>query len=303
MKRLKYLIGSLLAAVILFGHGAVYALDIPPAPTDTSVVDQTSTLNPAQISELSATIAAEEAKSGNEIAVLMIPTLNGDSLEDYSIKVARGWGVGQKSNNNGVLLLVVKDDRKLRIEAGYGLEGALTDARSGQIIRDDITPSFKRENYYAGISNGVEAIISSIHNEYVASPSKGIDDVEDPIGLLLLLLYIGLGAFSWIVAVLARSKTWWAGGIFGFIIATAATIPISATGTRIVIVGLISLLGLGFDYAVSKNFKQRKANGDKPSWWAGGTTFGGGFGGGSGGSSGGGFGGGSFGGGGSSGSW
>lgn len=130
-----------LACLLISGTG--FALDPPPVPTDRPVVDQTGTLTAEQQAALASTIAAERAVSGNQIAILMIPTLDGDALEDYSLRVARTWGIGTKENNNGVLLLVVKNDRVLRIEVGYGLEGALTDARSSQIIRNRITQSSK----------------------------------------------------------------------------------------------------------------------------------------------------------------
>ena len=129
--RLFGILASVLACLALF-VGQAAALNIPPKPTASPVVDQTNTLTADQQASLAATIAAERSKTGNQIAILMIPTLDGDALEDYSIRVARGWGIGEKGKDNGVLLLIAKNDHKLHIEVGYGLEGSLTDAKTSQ---------------------------------------------------------------------------------------------------------------------------------------------------------------------------
>lgn len=132
------------------------------------VVDETGTLTQQQVNDLNNKLKAEDKATTNQIIVYMIPSLKDGSLEDLSIRLAEKNKIGKKDRNNGVLLLVVKDDRKIRIEVGYGLEGVLTDAMSSQIIRKEITPSFKSGNYYEGINKGVDAIINTIKGEYTA---------------------------------------------------------------------------------------------------------------------------------------
>jgi uncharacterized protein len=288
----------------LCAAGQAQALAVPPAPTDIPVVDQTKTLTDEQKQQLAAKIAKERAATGNQIAVLMISSLQGEAIEDYSLQVARGWGIGQKDRNSGVLLLVAKDDRRLRIEVGYGLEGALTDIRSGQIIRDRITPQFKTGNYFLGISNGLDSIITAIHGEKdpnlkpeAASDRKGsgIWSIIGNVWWLFILIPV------WLSSILGRTKSWWAGGVLGGVAGGVIGIFAGFVFTGLAAIIGLAIIGLVFDRFVSKNYQQAASGGrSRPSWWAGGPWIGGG---GTGGSSGGGFGGGSFGGGGSSGSW
>lgn len=286
------------SAAVSVGVGA---LEVPAAPTDIPVVDQTNTLTSEQKRQLAQQIADERKASGNQIAVLMIRSLEGDSIEGYSLKVARKWGIGTGENNNGVLLLVAKDDRKLRIEVGTGLEGALTDAQAGRIIRNEITPQFRNDKYYEGVRAGVTSIIAATNGEYVASgnaESQSWGDIPWE-----ALFFIGLIGFSWLGAVLGRTKGWWAGGVIGGI----AGVIVGFLMTSL-LVGILSAVGLAigglfFDKAVSKNYRAHMKRGDSPSWWAGGGFLGGSGDSGGGDSGFGGFGGGGFGGGGSSGSW
>ncbi len=290
------LLAFITSAVVSVG---VQALNVPKTPTDIPIVDQTNTLTDEQKNQLAQQIAEERKASGNQVAVLMVRSLENESLENYSLKVAREWGVGTGENNNGVLLLIAKDDRRLRIEVGTGLEGALTDAQSGRIIRNDITPQFKNDKYYEGVKAGVTSIIAAINGEYVASSTAtGQDTASFPWELIFFASIMG---FSWLGAILGRTKSWWAGGVIG----GGAGVIVGFLMASVV-VGALSVLGLAigglfFDKAVSKNYRAHSRRGDSPSWWAGGGFLGGGGDGGSGGF--GGFGGGGFGGGGSSGSW
>lgn len=295
---MRRILASLAISVfgILLLPQITHALAVPAPPTDIPIVDQTNTLTDAQKQSLTTKIQKEREETGNQIAILIVSTLDNEPIESYSLKVARGWGIGQKERNSGALLLIAKDDRKLRIEVGYGLEGALTDIRSAQIIRDRITPEFKQDKYYEGVDLGLDGIISAIHGEVdpkLNSPRKISDGV-------LSLLCFGFFCLIWLGSILARTKSWWAGGVLGGIIGIiiSATVGLIFAGL-FWIIGLV-LFGLLFDFLVSKNYRQAVSRGTTPSWWAGGTHLGGG-----GGSSGGfgGFGGGSFGGGGSSGSW
>lgn len=137
------------------------------------VTDETGTLTSSQINSLNTKLVNEDKSTSNQIIVYMISSLDGESLEDVSIRLAEKNKIGKKENNNGVLMLVVKNDRKIRIEVGYGLEGALTDALSSSIIRNDITPEFKNGNYYSGIDKGIDAITLAIKGEYIADNKPG----------------------------------------------------------------------------------------------------------------------------------
>jgi uncharacterized protein len=273
------------------------ALAVPTRPTDIPIVDQTGTLTAEQKASLASQIAAEREKSGNQIAIVVIPSLEDDSIEEYSLNIARTWGIGTSQNNNGVLLLVVKIDRLIRFEVGTGLEGALTDAQAGQIIRNDIAPQFRENKYYEGIQAGLTGIIGSINGEYIATATN-TKPAHFP---WELLLGIGFFAFSWLGSILARTKSWWAGGIIGG--AAGGALGLIAGSLVYGIAGAIflAIIGLILDKVVSANYVSHASRGDTPSLWAGGGFLGGG--GRSGGGGFGGFGGGGFGGGGSSGGW
>lgn len=278
------------------------ALDVPPRPTDIPVVDQTGTLTGEQKQALAKRIADERQATGNQIAVLMVKSLEGQAIEDYSLAVARDWGVGQKERNSGVLLLVAKDDRRMRIEVGYGLEGALTDIRSGQIIRDRIAPKFREGKYYEGLNEGLSGIITAIHGEKDPNLKPETASRPDGSGFPAEALFWGIFIIpAWLGSMLARTKSWWLGGVLGAVGGIIIGIFMGFVFIGIAAIAILTILGLLFDRAVSANYHKRTSRNDTPSWWAGGPWIGGGGAGGSGGF--GGFGGGSFGGGGSSGKW
>lgn len=294
----------LLVLAALAVPAAAQALDVPPVPTDIPIVDQTNTLTPEQKTDLANMIAAERQHSGNQIGVLMIPSLQGEELEDYSLKVARTWGIGDKERNSGVLLLVVKNDRKIRIEVGYGLEGSLPDIRAGQIIRDRMAPLFRQSKYYEGVKSGLEGIIAATHNEVDpqlnSAPPRSQNSAPFPWEYAFIALFI---VPSWLASILARTKSWWAGGVLGGIAGIILSLFIGFLFFGLISIVALILIGLLFDKVVSANYQKRRAGGSNPSWWAGGPWIGGGMGGGRSGGGFGGFGGGGFGGGGASGSW
>lgn len=184
----------------------IFSLDVPFLSE--RVIDQTNTLATNTILELTKILKAHEKETSNQIAVLIIPSLEGEILEDYSHKVATTWGLGQKNKNNGVLLLIAKKDRKLRIEVGSGLEGSLTDATSSRIIRNEITPEFKKGNFDQGVKNGIEKIILSIKGEYKADSNEDIElGIKEKFtigGVILVIItpftfwaIFGVGLASW----------------------------------------------------------------------------------------------------------
>ena len=157
---------TLLNFVVLFVLVlCAHALEVPPQPRG-RVSDYTDTLSLSEIRSLEQMMAQFERETTNQIAVLLIPTLAGDSLEDYSIRLAEKWQIGQEGRDNGVILLIVTQDRKIRMEVGYGLEGTLPDSLAGDIIRQAIAPKFRQGRFYEGIQAGVSAIIAATKGEY-----------------------------------------------------------------------------------------------------------------------------------------
>lgn len=144
--------------------------DVAVPPLVGRVVDQTGTLSTNDVSSLNQTIRAFEARKGSQIAVLIVPTTNGEAIEAFSLRVAEAWKIGRKKIDDGALLVIAKNDRHLRIEVGYGLEGALTDVTSKRIIDEDITPKFKAGDFTGGISAGVDRMIRIIDGEKLPAP-------------------------------------------------------------------------------------------------------------------------------------
>ncbi|PIV14786.1 MAG: hypothetical protein COS43_05755 [Gallionellales bacterium CG03_land_8_20_14_0_80_55_15] len=151
--------------------GAAQAEVAVPPPTQ-RVTDLTATLDAGQTQSLEARLAAFEQQKGAQLAVLIVPTTQPETIEQYGLRVVEAWKLGRKGVDDGVLLLVAKDDRALRIEVGYGLEGALNDATANRIVEEIIVPPFKGGEFYSGIEAGVAAIIKVIEGEPLPPPKK-----------------------------------------------------------------------------------------------------------------------------------
>src|SRR2546423_4765031 len=149
------------------------------------VVDQTGTLSASSAQELQQSIRAFETRKGSQIAVLIVPTTDGEAIEQFSLRVAEAWKIGRKKVDDGALLVVAKSDRRLRIEVGYGVEGALTDVTSKRIIDEDITPKFKSGDFAGGISAGVDRIMGVIEGEKLPAPAQRQTQQESRPGQLL----------------------------------------------------------------------------------------------------------------------
>jgi len=145
------------------------ALIAVPALTG-RVVDQTGTLTSSDIASLTQMLADLQTRKGSQIAVLIVPTTDGEAIEQFSLRVAEAWKIGRKKIDDGALLVVAKNDRHLRIEVGYGLEGALTDVTTKRIIDEVITPKFKSGDFAGGISAGVERMIALVNGEKLPAP-------------------------------------------------------------------------------------------------------------------------------------
>ncbi|OGM98457.1 MAG: hypothetical protein A2915_00640 [Candidatus Yanofskybacteria bacterium RIFCSPLOWO2_01_FULL_41_34] len=279
----------------------VFAYQSPGIKTG-FVNDFAGMLTVEQRQALEIKISNFEKDTSNELAVVTIADLGGDTVENFAVKLFEDWGIGKNKKNNGILLLIARDDRRMRIEVGYGLEGSLTDAQSFWIIQNILKPAFQKGDYYGGIDSGVDNIISITKGEFKpnTSPnnSRGFD--ADSILFLFWVLWI----FSvWTGSILARSKSWWGGGIVGGAIAIIVSLIFSLISGFISALILIPL-GLWLDRLVSRKYTVAKKTGQTLPWWIGGRggprsgdssrSGGSGFGG---------FGGGSSGGGGASGSW
>jgi uncharacterized protein len=286
---------SFCVAVCLPIHA--FAFTAPGNPSG-YVNDFAQVLTVEQKNILEQKLAAFNASTTNEITIVTVQSLNGDYIEHYAIELFKAWGIGTSKRDNGVLLLIAVNEHKMRIEVGYGLEGTLTDATASQIIRNDLTPAFKQNDFYGGMSRAIDSIIKATQGEYVSDGKTSSSWFQPSLEGVFMFLLIITQLFG---SILARSKSWWAGGILGAIFGFILT-QLGFFGSSLLTGGIVTVLfvlfGLLFDYVVSNAYTQSVRSGSSVPWWAGG-----GRGGSSGGSSFGGFGGGRSGGGGSSGGW
>lgn len=242
-------------------------------------------------------LAAFEQKTGAQVAVLTVPSLEGEPIDDFSLRVAEAWKLGQKGKDNGVLFLIAPQDRRMRIEVGYGLEGDLTDLETNKIMDDVVAPYLRNGDYGGGIEHGVDAILASLQGQEVVAPETGgAQGVRSPGGFNGLVFAFVIGVF----ALMAITT----GGIMGWFLYLFMMPFIAGFGLPVLIAWavLFPILKLVFGRKLGRR------TGGRGGWWGGGPFIGGGGWGGGGGWSGGGGGGfsgggGSFGGGGSSGSW
>ncbi len=285
----------IMALLLILGAASLWALEVPPLKG--RVNDLAGLIDPATQRQLEAALAQLEQSDSTQLAVLTIDSLQGDSLEDFSIRVVEQWQIGQKNVDNGVLLLISKNDRKIRIEVGYGLEGKLTDLVAGRIIRNVMVPQFKMGRFDQGIIAGVNAIAGVVRGEYKAPATPGRrsgrrDASPGFMGLIALALFINM---------LGRANR--------FLGAAAGGVLVPIAGALFLNVGLMAILaliplGLGAGFLMSL-MGGPLSFGHMATHRRRGIFLGGGMGGGGGGGGFGGFsgGGGGFGGGGASGGW
>lgn len=206
----------LLFALLLPGFPARAEVAVPPVAR---VSDRTGTLTPADITALERTLADFEALRGSQIAVLMVPSTAPETVEQYALRVAEAWQLGRKGVDDGALLLVAKDDRALRIEVGYGLEGVLTDIAAKRIVSDVIVPRLREGDYAGGLRAGVDRMIRLIEGEPLPPPARASSDGSgglEQYAPLLLVVAFGLGGV--LRALLGRLPGALAtGGVVGFI--------------------------------------------------------------------------------------
>ncbi len=275
--------------LLVCGGGVAAYADQPVPPFRSYVTDLTGTLSSTEASQIEATLSSYARRRGSQIAVLIVPTTEPDTIEQYGIRVVDQWKLGRKGVDDGALLLVAKNDRATRIEVGRGLEGSLTDLATKRIIAEVIVPQFRSGNFSAGIRAGIEAILRVIAGEALPPP-EGRD--AGPAGLLDLLpfLFFLLLVLGGIVN--ATFGRFFGSGVMGLLVFLLSLLFVSVLASF--------LFGLGAFFVSLMGIVGPHGYGYRRGWSSGGFGgFGGGFGGG--GFSGGG--GGGFSGGGASGRW
>src|SRR5436190_22147525 len=192
---MKAAVRAVLLALLLSWVLPALALVAVPQLTG-RVVDQTGTLSSGDIAQLTQTLADLERRKGSQIAVLIVPTTDGEAIEQFSLRVAEAWKIGRKKVDDGALVVIAKNDRHLRIEVGYGLEGALTDVAAKRIIDEVITPKFKSGDFAGGVSDGINRVIGLINGEKLPAPAPAHWDNRQSIGLDNLNPFWFLFAFA-----------------------------------------------------------------------------------------------------------
>lgn len=278
----------LLIIIILCTFATLSWAEVAIPPLKTRVTDLTNTLSKREVAQLEQLLADFEAKKGSQIAVLIVPTTQPETIEQYSIRVVESWGLGRKGVDDGVLLLIAKNDRALRIEVGYGLEGVLPDAIVKRLIEERIVPKFRQGDFSGGVLSGIEQVLKIIEGESLPPSTRG-RDMQESSGLSvmldniipILLVFLVLGRM--LQAMLGRMM---GAAITGTIAGSIVWLTFSSLAIAIFIAIIIFVISL-FENTGKGIYRGGRSS------WPGGGNFGGGFRGGGGG----------FGGGGASGRW
>jgi uncharacterized protein len=257
--------GSLLVALValaaLVTALGAHAADVPYLTG--RIVDNAEILSPGTVGALEAQLAAHERATTNQVVVLTVASLDGESIEGFASRVFDAWRLGQRDRDNGVLVIVAPNDRRMRIEVGYGLEGTLTDLQASRIIRDRMTPWFKQARYDDGVTAGVEAIVATLEGRAAeaapapaAQPNDGRFAVEGldgfgkelppwPMRILLGAFIFGIIGLFTVLGVLTPGMGWF---LYLFLIPFWAMFPIVVVGVRGALVLLVAYL-VGFPVA------------------------------------------------------
>ena len=284
-------IGRVAAGLTLLLAAVLASADVAVPPLTGRVIDLTGTLSGGAVSSIEAKLADLETRKGSQIAVLIVPTTQPEEIEQYGIRVEDAWKLGRKGVDDGAYLIVAKNDRRVRIEVGYGLEGVLPDAIANRIITETITPHFKLGDYDGGIQAGVDQMISVVNGEPLPEPDRKWEHTGNLPHLLPLLLVVVFVASGVLRALFGR--------LFGSVATGGLAGAIAWLLSHFIAIGLGAGV-LAFLFALVLGSTRGWATG--AGGWGGGFGggLGGGFGGGGGGFSGGG---GGFSGGGASGGW
>jgi len=232
-----------------------FAVDVPYLSG--RIVDNAEILKPPTRDRITAAMKAHEDATGNQVAVLTVPTIGGGSIEEYAVKVFEAWKLGQKGKDNGVLVLAVPNDHKLRIEVGYGLEGTLTDVAASRIIRNLMTPQFKAGDYDKGIEDGVGAVVATLEGKSgvaadppassssSSSASNNIADMPWTMRILLgAFVFSIIGLFTF-VGIMTPGVGWF---LYVFLIPFWAMFPMFIIGMKPTLV-LLAVYVIGYPVA------------------------------------------------------
>lgn len=236
MRSVRFLAGLLVVSGLLFLVPTGWALEVPYLQG--RVTDDAEILSQAARQRISAKLKSHENETRNQVAVLTVTTLAGESIEEFAIRVFEAWQLGQQGQDNGILLIVVPQDRRMRIEVGYGLEGALTDLEAGRIIRDVMAPRFKSSDFDGGIESGVDHIIGQLLGDNSLPPERGsaktkkkfIDTPDMSIveRILFGAFIFGIIGLFTVIGVLTPGMGWF---LYFFLIPFWAMFPIVVVGT------------------------------------------------------------------------
>lgn len=189
----RYILSSLLLFFSFLTAFAVPDKELPPRPSPPRLVnDLARMMTPQQQDELERLLVSYDQTSSSQVAIVTVPDLNGNDIAEYGIALFNKWGIGQKGKDNGVLIIASSGDRKMWIVTGRGLEGALTDAKSGQIVRNEMIPEFKAGNYYRGFERAANAVIAVTKGEYTndAPPDAESEGVPGIIVFIIVIIII-----------------------------------------------------------------------------------------------------------------
>lgn len=184
---------QIIAAFLLMLPLGALAQDIPKKPDPPRLVnDLAGVLSAGEAEALENKLVAFDDSTSNQVVIVTVKTLNGYPIEEYALNLFRSWGIGNKETNNGVLIVAAIDDREIRIETGYGLEGAIPDITANQIIRNDIVPAFRSQNYYEGFQNATSSIIAAAAGEYTAPDNYRDRNKKDkfPVGVIFAIIVL-----------------------------------------------------------------------------------------------------------------
>lgn len=267
--RVRYGLGFFL---LLFCISAWAVVGVPELSR--RVTDLTATLSAEQVAALENKLAAFEAQKGSQIAVLIVATTGAKDIAEFGIEVADLWQIGRKGIDDGVILIVAKDDRKLRLEVGYGLEGVIPDAVAKRVIAETITPYFKNGDYAGGIDAGVTQIIGLIEGEALSAPSENQGVGQDD-GAFMFILFGGLIAGFVLSAMMGRVM---GGMLAGLASGVVAALVFGITFFLALLIGLMIFFIVGIRSTGGSGWSNSGGFGGSggSSWSGGGGGFGGG---------------------------
>ncbi len=255
-----------LIAIILLFYPIIANAYVSPGSPEGFVNDFAGVIPPEKEQELEFLLSDYEKKTGNEIAVVMINSFENETPETYAVRLFEEWEIGKKGKDNGALFVSAIQDRKMRIEVGYGLEGMLTDVEANNITDNIIPPYFKSEEYSEGAISAVVAMISAIDADYVISSSIAaqIPPPQNGGGFHIGdYFWFVIFIFMWMGSILARSRSWWLGGVIGAVAGIIIWIAYSIWFWLPILV----VFGLFFDWLVSTKYKETFTKGARSGVW------------------------------------